>query len=360
MSKPVNKTLIGAFILGAVILAVAGILVLGGGSLLRQSDRYVMYFSGSVKGLSVGAPVQLKGVPMGTVTNVNLVYDDVNDVFLNEVIFEVTAGSIKTTANLEGESRSAKRITTETTIADMIENGLRAKLTMQSFVTGQLLVAFDFYPNTPVQLKALGGDLIELPTLPSDMDALSKTLDSIDFEHIATSVTNTIHGFEALINAPELKESISTLNLALKDYRRLAANLNNHTAQLSRDLSATLADTRQLIRAADNQVTPIATGITGTTDDLRKTIASIDQRLQPVLTNAEETATAARDAFQQAEIMLANLKHLTDPDSPMLYQLDETLVESRKAFRALALLADYLSRHPEALLKGKTGGKEER
>lgn len=360
MSKPVNKTLIGAFILGAVALAVIGIIALGGGSLFRKTGQYVMYFTGSVKGLSVGAPVQLKGVPMGSVTEIHLVFDTHSDSLLTEVLFQVPEGSVKTTGGPGVDGPQKKRLSTETNIEAMIENGLRAKLQLQSFVTGQLLVAFDFYPNSPIVMMGLGGDILELPTLPSDMDALTRTLDSIDVEAIAASVNNVIQGFEALINAPELKDAISTLNLALKDYRRLAVNLNHHIAELSRELTATLADGRHLIQTADNQVTPIATGFTATTDDLRKTIARLDKGLQPVLANAEKTTVAARDAFQQAEIMLANLKHLTDPDSPMLYQLDKTLVESRKAFRTLALLADYLSRHPEALLQGKKGGKEER
>jgi paraquat-inducible protein B len=219
-------------------------------------------------------------------------------------------------------------------------------LTIQSFVTGQLVVAFDFYPGTPVHLKGHGGDLIELPTLPSDMDALSKTLDTIDIEAIATSIEDAVHGFEDLVNSPELKASISTLNLALKDYRRLAVNLNNRASQLSGELSDTLAETRHLIRTTDGHIPPVAAGITATTDELRKTIAGVNAAIPPVLTSAEAT--------------LANLQHLSDPDSALLYRLEEALTESQKAFRALALLADYLGRHPEALLQGKPAVKEER
>ena len=72
MTSPVNKSLIGAFVVGALALAVVGILALGSGSLFRESNRYVLYFSGSVKGLGLGAPVQLKGVTIGKVTAIHL------------------------------------------------------------------------------------------------------------------------------------------------------------------------------------------------------------------------------------------------------------------------------------------------
>jgi paraquat-inducible protein B len=57
MSKQANKTLIGAFVVGAIVLAVAGILVFGSGDFFSVRPMFVMYFEGSVSGLNVGAPV---------------------------------------------------------------------------------------------------------------------------------------------------------------------------------------------------------------------------------------------------------------------------------------------------------------
>ena len=75
MSKRANATLIGAFVVGAIALAVTIVLVLAGGQLFTEQQQYVMYFKGSVKGLAVGAPVNFRGVKIGTVTNIQLIVD---------------------------------------------------------------------------------------------------------------------------------------------------------------------------------------------------------------------------------------------------------------------------------------------
>ncbi len=360
MSKQVNKTLIGAFILGAVVLAVTAVLVLGSGNLLGRSHRYVMYFTGSVNGLRLGAPVKLKGVTVGTVTAINLVYNYQSGLFLNEVHFDVQEGTVKITGNKNGGGPQEKRLTTDDAIENMINNGLRAKLQIQSFVTGQLVVAFDFYPDTPVVLMNFDSDILELPTLPSDMEALAKTFDSLDFQAIAESITNVISSVEKLAASPELQKTIGTINDTLTVYRQLAVNLDGQVAPLSTELAATLADARQLIQSADGQIAPLATQIGGATADLRQTIAAIDQGLQPVLDNAATTTAAAKAAFEQAETMLTQLTSLSNEDSTLVFELEGTLSEIRKAAGALAVLVDYLGRHPEALLRGRHEAVEER
>lgn len=360
MSKQVNKTLIGAFILGAVVLAVTAVLILGSGRLLGRLEPYVMYFTGSVNGLRVGAPVKLKGVAIGTVTAINLVYNYQSGVFLNEVLFNVVAGSVKVTGQENGGGPQKKRLTTESAVENMINNGLRAKLQLQSFVTGQLVVAFDFYPNTPIVLMNFESDIPELPTLPSDMEALAKTFDSLDFQAIADSITTVISSVEKLATSPQLQKILVAINDTLAVYHRLALDLDRQVAPISTELAATLADARQLIQSADGQIAPLATQIGGATADLRQTIATIDQGLQPVLDNAATATAAAKAAFEQAETMLTQLTSLSNEESTLVFELEDTLSEIRKAAGALAVLVDYLGRHPEALLRGRHEAVEER
>lgn len=346
MKKEVNKTLIGAFILGALALGVAGALVLGGSNLFKKSNRYVIYFSGSVKGLALGAPVQLKGVTLGKVTSINLVYDVSEKTFLNRVAFEISKESIKIAGSRPASQAGDHRPTMEETVDDLVAIGLRAKLKIQSIVTGQLLVAFDFYPETPVRRVSIEDDLHELPTLPSDMEALEQTLETLDIKGLVESIKGAAGGIDALINSPALQTLAANANHTLADYRQLATSLESGT-------TATLADARRLIKGVEGQIPSMARSINGTAADLRKTIAHMDQGLQPAMATIEEAAAAARDAFKQAETMLSNLTYLSSDDSVLIYQIGETLSESRKAAHALALLVEYLNRHPEALLQGK-------
>ncbi len=94
MAKEANKTLIGAFVLGAAALIVAGILLFGGGRFFKKSVKIVAYFDGSVKGLGVGSRVQLKGVTVGQVKDVRLLFNQDNLSFINRVIIETAPGKV--------------------------------------------------------------------------------------------------------------------------------------------------------------------------------------------------------------------------------------------------------------------------
>ncbi|MCP4746812.1 MAG: MCE family protein [Desulfobacteraceae bacterium] len=352
MKKDTSKTMIGAFISGAFALAIAGVLIFGGGRLFKSTSQYVIYFTGSVKGLSLGAPVQLKGVNIGTVKQINLVFNPKSNSFLNQVIFEVQQGPIKIAGDSNGDSPQQKVFTTDTAIDDMIHSGLRAKLQIHSFVTGQLLVALDFYPDTQVILRGFENDYRELPTLPSDMEALTKTLDKIDFKGIVDSISNVANGVEKLATSSDLHEIVATANDTLKMYRQLAS-------KMSTELTVTLADISRLVKKADEHIAPLATNINATAAGIRKTLTNLDNQIQPLLKNLDQTVSSANAALEHAESMLNNFDYLSDQDSALIYRINGTLAEVKKAASALSVLADYLGRHPEAILKGKSLPKDE-
>ncbi len=345
--------MIGAFITGAAALVTIGILSFGSGSLFQETTKYVMYFPGSVSGLGLGASVKLKGVPIGKITNINIVYNKDNNTFVNQIVFEVQEGSIKAIVRSMHEGSEKKRLITDTNVPKMIEGGLRGKLKVNSFVTGQLVVDCDFYPNKPFELMNFEGDLQEIPTLPSDMEELAKTLDSIDLKSIVNSVKDMITGIDTLVNSPDLIKSVSTLSEALEGYRDLAIHLDRHVAQLSTGATAVMTDAQKLIRAADDRLGPVTEDISGMTTELRRMVTNLDHWIQPVLEDTKVATTAARDTFRQAEAMLGNITYLTDENSTFVYRVDETMVAIRKAAGAVAVLTEYLSRHPEALLTGR-------
>jgi hypothetical protein len=72
MSVRANPMAIGAFVVGATILLVAGLLFWGGTGMFKTKYRYVMYFDAAVTGLQKGAPVLLRGVRVGEVTDVQI------------------------------------------------------------------------------------------------------------------------------------------------------------------------------------------------------------------------------------------------------------------------------------------------
>jgi len=352
MRSETNKTLLGGFIIGAAVLVMAGLLIFGSGSLFQDREQSVLYFDGSVKGLGLGSAVQFKGVPVGTVTKINLIHASDKQEFYTRVVFETTGEVVKVVDSQKPGSLNIEKVTMKN-IDFMIANGLRAKLQLESFVTGKLLVALDFYPGTPIDLKGYDEDLKELPTLLSDFETLTKALDNLRIKELVQTTKKAIDGIEALVNSPDLQAAPRALQDTLKSYRHLAENLDRQVGTLATGLKGTLDDTRGLVRKLDRQVDPVAGGITGTTDDLRAVLQKIDRQVDPMLTDLRETAAAARSALERADAMLTNMTDISDENSSLVYQAHKALDELTAAARAMRVLANYLGKHPEALLQGK-------
>ena len=102
MSKPANKTLIGAFVIGAIALLVIAVLIFGSGKFLKKTFHTVVFFEGSIKGLNEGAPVIFKGVKVGAVKEIRLIYDAANDSLRIPVIIELEPEKIKRDHELTG------------------------------------------------------------------------------------------------------------------------------------------------------------------------------------------------------------------------------------------------------------------
>jgi paraquat-inducible protein B len=145
MSTKVNKTAIGAFVLGAVALAVAAVLVLGAGKFFTTVHTYITYFEGSVKGLNIGSPVMFRGVKVGEVTSISIMFDKATNKLKIPVVFNLEPEKFKGTK--EEFQRDPKTI--EKAVKEL---GLRTQLQSMSFVTGQLMVALDFFPDKPAIL----------------------------------------------------------------------------------------------------------------------------------------------------------------------------------------------------------------
>src|SRR5512135_58843 len=125
MSKKASKTLIGAFVLGAVVLIVAGVVVFGGGKFFKKTIKYVMYFDGSVKGLQVGAPVTFRGVKIGQVTNIVLRFNPEKMSVLIPVYVEIDPEIFQTQFKVKPKPYQYYRT--------LLDKGLKARLEMQSF-----------------------------------------------------------------------------------------------------------------------------------------------------------------------------------------------------------------------------------
>jgi paraquat-inducible protein B len=315
MAKQANRMMIGVFVVIAVILMAASLVVFGSGKFFKKTVKCVLYFDESVKGLNVGAPVLFQGVQIGSVTSIVLQVDPAKLQPQIPVIIEFEPEKFK----VREEGRKTPRDPRKN-IATLIKKGLRAQLMMQSFITGQLLIEIDFHPGTPLTLKNIDKDYIEIPTIPSTSERLAKTLEKLDLEGLKKHLESTLAGVDRFVNNPDLTASIR----ALKD---------------------TLQDASKLVTRVDRQVDPVADDLKKTVKDIGKLAREADAKVSNLTTGLDKTMSTARGVISA--------------DSPLIVELENTLKEIASASRSLRQLADYLEQHPETLIRGKKspGGK---
>jgi len=230
MGKQANKTVIGTFVLIAFMLVVTAILVFGSGRFFKHTRKFVLYFEGSVKGLQVGAPVMFEGVKVGQVTDIILQFNPKDLSVFIPIYIEIDP----TTIMVIGGSNSGGKIEY---IQPLIEKGLKAQLQMQSFVTGQLMIHLDFWPEKPIKfIAARNKEYSEIPTVPTDLQDLTKKLGELPLKEILDELNGTLAGIEKIANSPKLHASLDSLDHVLKDIDKVVMQYDGLGFQANKTL----------------------------------------------------------------------------------------------------------------------------
>jgi paraquat-inducible protein B len=338
MSKEVNKIAIGGFVVGGIGLAVLAILVFGSGKYFEQKSQQVLFFQGSVQGLDVGSPVKFRGVDIGTVTDIELTINPADLEFFVPVYVEIFSSRI----SILGGGRLEKFDDEEALDTLVNDMGLRAQLQMQSLLTGQLFINYDFYPDTPVKKVGLEKNVYEVPTIPTTLQMVTETLEKIlndirkvDFQELAENIAQTAKGANELMNSSDLHESVANLNIALKDMQIFAKNAD------------------ALARKINGRVDSLAESIESTMKDTRRMVNNVDNRTGTLAAEVESTLTAVRASFAEAESLLHEAENMISNNSKLRREILVTLESMSDASSSLEELTDYLQRHPEAIITGK-------
>jgi len=312
MSKRASPRAIGAFVVGAVILATVAVTMVGSGRLFRETVPFVVYFDADVSGLDPGAPVKFRGVRVGTVRQVLLNLAGAErplDDYRIPVVFEIDLTAI--------EHRGATVDLADPAVVEaMIAQGFRAQLAMESFVTGKRYIALDLFPDSPIELERLPGSPYqeipvyvgtELAALPAKLGEILAQIEEVPFDSIFVDVTQTLDGLNQ-IAASDLPATLESLQEGLAAFKQFAESADQRIVTLGDDLHGVSA----------------------------------------------ELTTAIREL--QATLMSARAQ--VAPQSPLSVQLSRTLEELAAAARALRSLADYLEQNPSAIVRGKEEPKK--
>ncbi len=337
MAKPANKTLIGLFVVGAVALAIAAVALFGSGKFLSKRPKFVMFFTGSVNGLTVGSPVLLRGVQIGEVTDIAIQFNPKTLSFTIPVHAEFNPESITGPKESLLKAQAGKY----PYFRQMVAKGLKAQLKMKSIITGQLYIDVGFHPEMPMRIVGLDRKYPEIPTMPSPTEVLMATLEKIPVSEIADRLLKVTEGVDKIVNSPDAMGSIKNLNLALRDIKELVKEIDNEI----KPTAANIRDTSSAARGAFVQA--------------EKTLTLKEGDPGKIAEKVQETLGRVSITLDEMKTTLSSYNKIAERNANIGYDLSKSLQEIEGAARSIRSLADYLERHPEALVKGKKASQGE-
>jgi paraquat-inducible protein B len=308
---------------------------LGSWNLFAQPRHFVVVFTSSLHGLSVGAPVALRGVTIGRVTGISplVVVTKGQPTGVDILVtIEINRGQFRTSQG----SPAAFQEMTDAELAKVFDKeGVRAQLAMQSFVTGQLYVNLDFYPGSAASIADIETLYPQIGTMQTGLEKLGKTIETLPLDQLAAKTVSVLEGLEKTINSPTIPKILDSLQETADNTKAITAKVN---ASLE-SLVGQLGDAAKATAAAMNQARE--------TIALRQgPAAALIARLDRVADAADQTLATAKGTLGEAQAMLSDR-------STTRQNLEDMLTEFSQAARAIRSLADYLDRHPEALLQGR-------
>jgi paraquat-inducible protein B len=327
MSKA-SPALIGGFVIGALALIVIGLLVFGGAGWLTHRAKYVAYFPGSVKGLRVGAPVDFRGVTIGQVTDIKVMFDLAEVRAQIPVIIEIDASQIVMTGpvQISTSRQNAERL---------VKAGFSAQLQSQSLLTGLLFVNLDFRKGAEARL--VGGDqpYPEIPTVPSELEQLQQS---------AGDVASELPGL-----IKNLNQLLTTVDAELQASKGNFQSIVADVAGVAQDIKAQVPNFERIVANAES-----ATG------EVRHTAATLDQVVQ---TNSdaigtlidEWTVTAGsvrRMADQISATIAENRPGLRDFTENGLYEYTGLAQDAQRLVDQFTRVGEQIERNPAGFLFG--------
>ncbi len=289
---------------------------------ITVAQYYLLNFDDSIRGLSVGAPVEFRGLRVGTVTDIAFEGKADEGAVRTPVTIAIEPERVPMADPSDGgafETLAAeeKKQRVRLMMARMVRNGLRARLQTGSLLTGQLYVDLSLLPESEPAEVIDGDGHPELPTAPSTFRDITKSLtrilsklENLPLGEIGRHLEQAAAGADRLINNEHLHDSMQTLSSALKRLDRVLAVFEGRSGPLMDTVKDAGEDVRLLI---------------------------VDTRL----------------AVRRAESTLGVIEQSVSENGPMGREILKTLEELSAAARSIRIMAEYLERHPEALIKGK-------
>jgi paraquat-inducible protein B len=318
MSQKANLTAIGGFVIFTLALVVAAVIYFGSGAIFKKAEsKAVAFFPGSIRGLSVGSEVLFRGVKMGEVTNIEVLFSAAENRY-EVAVYLKTYQDLVTVIDDDLD-----KVVDHVDVDEAIKKyGLKAQMVSKSLITGQQAIEVDFMPDKSMRLVGLAPEEYkEIPTVKGDLQQLKQMIEGLDLQKLQTTVQKVLRSFNNLIGNPEIGETIHQAKLGLQDARVLVNNANK-----------TVEDLR-----------PSAVRLLSQADTALKTADSALSELKPT----------ANKALQEIDKTFQTARNMIDDDSITRQNIDRALESLTQAAEAVRNLAEYINQNPDALFRGR-------
>jgi paraquat-inducible protein B len=339
MSKQASPALVGGFVLGAVVLALGGVILLGSKDFFRETYPFVAYFPSSVNGLRQGAPVKLKGVEIGAVDGIRLLTSQPHDPPV-VVFFSLDAEKLRA---FEGEELDGEEV------QDAIGAGLRARLEQDNFMTGLLFLSLVFVPDSEAKLHGPVEGIPEIPTVPNEFEELAgqfkrfaDRLDELDLASLVEDLHATVQSVGEPFRSGQVQKTLVSLDEMLVSVGDAATAVNQELGPLAESL-----------QSAAESLGAAGVDVQGGLAEARKTFQTIEGLAASLERSTQELASSV-------EVTLQSVRVVFDPTSPPVVRLESALEELGATARAARAVLELLERDPAALVRGKGTPEEQR
>jgi paraquat-inducible protein B len=345
--KKASPKAVGGFVIGAVLLATIAVIVFGSGRIFQEREKYVAFFTGSLQGLRVGAPVQFRGVQIGIVSEIFVQFDAAKLDFLIPVILEIDPDAVEEI----GENQDAP----SQSLQVLIEEGLRAQLAVQSFVTGQQVVQLFMRPDTPVQLVETDLPYEQVPTIASAFAQVERSIGAV-LEDVG-QVLRELKDFFAE-NRPEIEEGLASITDTAADAKATMSDLRKAAADVAL-ITATLRENRDAV-----------SGLVDNTNETVLSYKTLAERAETIIEENREGLSQAISGLRQAEQKISALSETADAllnenrsgvrdfTNEGLYEIKNLAVDAQAAVEQFRRVMEEMERDPARFFLGQPGQVE--
>jgi paraquat-inducible protein B len=345
--KKASPKAVGGFVIGAVLIGMIAVIVFGSGRIFQQREQHVAFFTGSLQGLRLGAPVQFRGVEIGTVSEIYVQFDNETLDFLIPVILDINTDLIQGIGKAEEKP--------EDNIEELIEEGLRAQLAVQSFVTGQQAVELALHPGTPIRMVETDLPYGQIPTIPSAFEVMEKSVGKV-LQGISDILTD-LKGFVG-DNRGTIEQGLANISETTVDAKATMADLRKAAADIA-VITETVSKNREAI--ADLVVNANETVLS---------YKSLAERAEAVVAENQDGLLQAISGLHQAEQKIAELaetadallnenrKGMKDFTNDGLYEIRNLAVDAQAAVEQFRRVMEEMERDPARFFLGQPGQVE--